>query len=471
MRDSFPFLTRLGLRPDADAKDIRRAYARELKQIDQAADPGGFQELRAAYEAALEWHAYRQSPQDGGQDVAATDQAPEPAQDEVPANPAPEPVAEIPPLDLREQAMPTDLEPIPLHQPGAESPSPEDPAQLADQAFEKFIADIARKNEYSAARRLAVFKAALLSSLNSELLLNLTARILFEGRIVGLFAAGAKPGHEALFAVANEVFEWERDRRRIQQFGQAGAMISRAVDERQLFQSMPGYGIGTYKQLLRIVRATPQPGAGVSRDDLELFQQLASRFHTWFSLILERETLDNWLEAARPDAQKRHQAPEPEETAWLDPASESIWRRPIISTIALMAIVLMIGFLNLIIDARRPKGFYPPADKHEMRSTQEDADMPPSQERIEEIRSRIDYKWPAHTASGVYNVVYKVFIDADGTVLGMNKVQASGNKGYDAAVEKAIRETARFPQGTQTVFRLRFGVDFTKRETPQGDPP
>lgn len=37
----------------AEAKDIRRAYARALKQIDQATDITGFSNLRAAYENAL----------------------------------------------------------------------------------------------------------------------------------------------------------------------------------------------------------------------------------------------------------------------------------------------------------------------------------------------------------------------------------------------------------------------------------
>jgi len=47
---------------DPDTKTVKRAYARRLKTIDQAKDPAGFQELREAYEYALEVSKYDRTP-------------------------------------------------------------------------------------------------------------------------------------------------------------------------------------------------------------------------------------------------------------------------------------------------------------------------------------------------------------------------------------------------------------------------
>ena len=38
-----------------DTKSVKRAYAKRLKAIDPATDPEAFQNLRQAYETALNW--------------------------------------------------------------------------------------------------------------------------------------------------------------------------------------------------------------------------------------------------------------------------------------------------------------------------------------------------------------------------------------------------------------------------------
>lgn len=53
MLDISQALARLGLESNADAKGVRRAYARALKELDQEAGIPAFQSLREAYELAL----------------------------------------------------------------------------------------------------------------------------------------------------------------------------------------------------------------------------------------------------------------------------------------------------------------------------------------------------------------------------------------------------------------------------------
>lgn len=75
-----------------EASDIRRAYARALKQIDQSTDIEGFTALRAAYEQAqssFERNAARKKPRatpaDPNPPVQPTMAAPDPPPEDHPA--------------------------------------------------------------------------------------------------------------------------------------------------------------------------------------------------------------------------------------------------------------------------------------------------------------------------------------------------------------------------------------------------
>lgn len=101
----------LGLRPDADERDVKRAYARLLKETRPAEDPEGFQQLREAYEAAL---AQAARPE---QALADEGGAPAPL-DALPADPVAGPAPDAAPA-TRAEPEPPAVDPQPWTPPAA----------------------------------------------------------------------------------------------------------------------------------------------------------------------------------------------------------------------------------------------------------------------------------------------------------------------------------------------------------------
>lgn len=446
MRDTFPFLSRLGLGVDAGATDIRRAYARELKKINQESDPDGFQELRQAYEVALQWLAH--------QEIALAES--EPAVTSMVADPEPMP-APVPPLEST------------------------DPYQLADQAFSLFQSSAQALVLNNESRHQSRWKAALQGCLDHESLLNLTARTIFEARIAHMLATGWKPGHETLFVVASEVLDWARDSRRIQQFGEAGAMIDRAIDQWKLYESMPDNAKVTIKQLIQAVRSTPYPEGVATRNNLLLFHQLTDRFYHWFSVILDRETLQNWHNAAQAEIQRNGTDPAvplqyletPAETGKSSSSGWSGWSGWQITFLILM---LIKGCAALINSSDHGTSYTPPPAQLEQASPGKTT----AQQRLEELQSRIEPGMLAHKETvpseaqleavqrqifyvpdpakvlGVLKVSFDVELDGSGQVINVKKVKASSDQAYDDAVARTLMHTNAFPPGTQRRFTVSY---------------
>lgn len=184
-------LARLGLDDSADAGAIRRAYARELKQIDQQSDAAGFQLLRDAYEKAMAWANRKSVGGSGASTVVA-------AMPEAQAPPAP-PGAPVHPQDEAPHRDGQRTAPPPPTASARDAGAGEIPLRLAQAVFEEFQAAGAKLVAQRYKRDATQWREQLKHCLDDERMLNLGARAHFEFLIGRLLADGWQAGHECLF--------------------------------------------------------------------------------------------------------------------------------------------------------------------------------------------------------------------------------------------------------------------------------
>jgi tetratricopeptide (TPR) repeat protein len=277
------FLERLALAGDADERAIRRAYARELKLIDQERDAEGFQSLREAYDAALFWvrnpHLFDED--DAPPQLAGTE-----------AVAVADPVSLVKAPGAEHAAEPAAGSPPPA------APASEDAETLGHAVFDEFCQ---RLPALAAAATGPIesetpWRHALQTCLDDLRLFGIDAREQFELRVAILLAEGWRPGHEALLVAAIDVFDWANDRRRVLGLGHAGALIDRAIDERALFDAQDYDDSETQRQLLQRLRASTD--APPTWRELALgahsLEQMIALFPTWLAMVADVDTIVGW---------------------------------------------------------------------------------------------------------------------------------------------------------------------------------
>ena len=265
---------RLKIDADADERAIKRAYARELKLIDQAADPASFQELREACEAAL--YVSRNA---------------EPIEVEsVTVDPFEELGRAAQQIELLPQAASAAY--LTLNVAPAKNADPDiEPETMAQDVFAEFNARCAKLgNSYA----FAPWEWELRTSLADPRLINIVAREGFEQRIANLLAEGWRPGHQVLLVVATKVFEWERDLRRLQSLGMAGYKIQFAVDQRVMYDLQSDDACEQQRQLIERLRDPAPPSTFELIDLMPTLATIEARFPTWLLLIADADNISRW---------------------------------------------------------------------------------------------------------------------------------------------------------------------------------
>jgi len=434
MRDSAPFLVRLGLAPDADARAIRRAYARELKLIDQEQDPAGFQDLREAYEAALHWAEHRPAqpaPQAASQVAAQTAAAAvAPA---APASAAPNYSAPRTPVSFNIAA-----------------PTEDDPQQLASAVFARFQQESKPLSQQHVQKALQ-WQQLLLACLDDNRLLNLTARAAFEERIAQLLVSGWQPGHEALLPAACKVFNWDEDRRRLQAFGRAGAHINQAINERNMFNTLPESELMIYRATIALLRQDTKPSAYQLRGDMPYVERLMRHFPAWMALVVNLRTVAQWRaqHAALP-AQKKSLF------GWLkrlNPFSFS-WPRALLFFMVINFVRVLFSHDDAPVHSRTLPPFSPPAPAAT-------AHLPPQMQQ--EIQASIP-AFPHAQGFGVHQVDFHVILDEGGKVYTILQYNSSGHVAFDDAANKALRKFAPYPAQTPREFDISFTVPTVRHQ-------
>lgn len=449
---AFPnFLARLELASDADERLVRRAYARELKKIDQERDLDGFQYLRTCYEAALAWVARRD---------AVVDEAGEPDKSGAQLHEAQVVQLERAPPPMGSSAAP----PSRAYEPGA-TPRPEQPSALALGAaafavFQGRCAALAVQPEDGApddAQRTAPWTRALQDALADPRLENLDARLAFEHQVASKLADGWQPGHHLLLVAAVAVFGWNEDRHALVRLGYPGALLDKALEQREMFLDQIPQTCAQQRDALAKLRAPKLPPKRVIGQRIRALRMLQARFPVLLHVVAPQAAVEAWHQAC-PAAQGEAL----QDAALEPPARKKVnW-----GAIVFFAVIVVVGLLRYWSEPAQ-QGFYPPGD-----GIPGAGSKPVPQERIDAIRKRIEFKPGPHTLPGTQYAEVRVDVDANGAIKDIVSIPSGAAPEFVDAVIKAIRDSGPFAPGTASSFKLEFSVTVNRTpvKTATGEP-
>lgn len=254
-----------------------------------------------------------------------------------------------------------------------------------------------------------------------------------------------------------------------------------------MFDHQPMADKQAQRSVLHMLRQADAPTASQIARSIQDFMRMQERFPHWLPVVAPAKHIAYW------DAQRTSQAPR----ATPSPPAKSSWGWGLT-----IAVVFLISVVRAGIDSasqhdapppahsgfpRLAAGPYPlPVIRNPLPPQVPGApvpvfgdrapaphDLPVPQARLDEIRTRIDYKPAPDEASIPRQVQYQVFLDVEGRAFGVNLIKGSGSPELDAAVKKAILGSKPFPPATRKIFY--YGVKYVpgariKRKRPAPEP-
>lgn len=303
--DLLEALALLGVEAPVDERDVRRAYARTLKVIDQEADPQGFQRLREAYERVMARLAEM-----GGM-IDAHSAAPEPE---------------------------SEHESEPKQTPSADAG---DDAAFVFSAHFEWACTSADDARQRLARCLA-----------SPRLNALDQREAFEEHVVRVLAQGWSTGQQFLWVAALECFQWEADRGRVRRFREGGEILEAAIIERDFIKRLSTQHRQTQRQFVHRLR-NPKPPTDSELIAAEWWLRWVTQtIPHWLALNTDMQNVRQWqvMQAAlmlRIEAEAAARQPDPLKTSWVGRMNAWILRSNGF-LFALVVLVLAGGMLHLM---------------------------------------------------------------------------------------------------------------------------
>lgn len=415
-----PFAT-LGVPPDADERTLRRAYAKQLKSIDQEREAEKFQELRQCYEWALQIAASR----------SAQEETP-PPQEEPATQAGAEDALAAPHSEQRKDDLTR-------HAADARLRS----ETTAHAALDDFFANEMLQSADQALERLR-------SSLERPELTDLDARLIFEWGIASVLAQGWRPGHQHLFSAAMGTFDWRRQRELLRPLGRAGAIVNEAIEELEIFDAQPWQVRNLQRDLIRQLREPQHPGNRRLIQCGPLLERTSAMFPTWLHVVTCTAHIQQWQQwtlAIRP--WRKWLGPRPCATPKQPRA-----RRPIRSWLPWVLLsLLFIAALLVLKEQSMPTAAVGASDSERL----VESDAPPTS-------TGPSYPPLARRLGLQGRVVLLVKIGTDGKTISASVALSSGHRLLDDAALDYARETRfkrpELERATGTVHVIRVPVNF-----------